>query len=190
MKKIVLGVTGASGMPYAIKFLDEAKKLNFELTVIFTEAGCLVLNDETDKTYETLEQDYPDFKFLLASNLMEELASGTNRVDAVVVCPCSMKTLGALAAGISANLLERVCDVALKEGFPLILVPRETPFNLIHLKNMARLAEAGAIILPACPAFYHQPKTIDDITGFVVSKIFTRLGIKTNLLPSWKPCKK
>jgi len=116
---------------------------------------------------------------------MATLASGTHPTDGMIVCPCSGSTLGAIASGVNTNLIHRAAEVHLKEGRPLILVPRETPLNATHLENMFRAARAGATILPASPGFYHSPKTIRDMIDFIVSKICDRLGLKNNLIERW-----
>ena len=113
------------------------------------------------------------------------LASGSNPPDAMVVCPCTMGTLAAIAAGMSDNLLERAADVVLKEGKKLVLVPRETPFSVIHLENMLRLARLGAVILPANPGFYHRPQTVGEVVDFIVARILDQLGVPHQLMPRW-----
>ncbi|HEB99658.1 MAG TPA: UbiX family flavin prenyltransferase, partial [Thiotrichales bacterium] len=112
-------------------------------------------------------------------------ASGSNPPRAMVVCPCTMGTLAAIAQGASDNLVERAADVVLKEGRELILVPRETPLSAIHLENMLRLARAGAVIMPACPGFYHRPESVGDLVDFMVARILDRLGIEHDLMPPW-----
>jgi 4-hydroxy-3-polyprenylbenzoate decarboxylase len=113
------------------------------------------------------------------------LASGSGAPDAMVVCPCTMGTLAAIAGGLSDKLIERAADVVLKEGRKLILVPRETPFSIIHLENMLRLARAGAVILPANPGFYHKPQTIEDVVDFIVARILDQLSVAHDLIPRW-----
>ena len=113
------------------------------------------------------------------------VASGSNPADAMVICPCTMGTLAAVAAGMSQNLIERAADVALKENGPLIIVLREAPFSVIHLENMLKLARGGAVILPANPGFYHHPQTIQDMVDFVVARILDHLGIQHALMPRW-----
>ena len=112
-------------------------------------------------------------------------ASGSNPADAMVVCPCSMGSLAAMAHGLADNLIERAADVMLKEKRPLILVPRETPFSLIHLRNMTQLAESGATILPANPGFYHRPQSVNEVVDFIVARILDQLNIPHTLLPRW-----
>jgi 4-hydroxy-3-polyprenylbenzoate decarboxylase len=112
-------------------------------------------------------------------------ASGSNPADAMVVCPCSMGSLAAMAHGLADNLIERAADVMLKEKHPLILVPRETPFSLIHLRNMTQLAESGATILPANPGFYHRPQSVNEVVDFIVARILDQLNIPHTLLPRW-----
>jgi 4-hydroxy-3-polyprenylbenzoate decarboxylase len=113
------------------------------------------------------------------------VASGSNPPEAMVICPCTMGTLAAVAAGLSDNLIERAADVALKEGRKLILVPRETPFSSLHLENMLKLSRAGAVILPANPGFYHEPKRVEDLVDFIVARILDHLGVKHDLMQRW-----
>lgn len=113
------------------------------------------------------------------------MASGSNPPDAMVICPCTMGTLGAVAQGLADKLIERAADVMLKEGRPLILVPRETPLSAIHLENMLRLARAGAILLPPNPGFYHHPQSVSDLVDFVVARILDRLGVPHSLVRPW-----
>jgi 4-hydroxy-3-polyprenylbenzoate decarboxylase len=112
-------------------------------------------------------------------------ASGSNPAAAMVVCPCTMGSLAAIAHGLADNLIERAADVMLKEHRPLVLVPRETPFSLVHLRNMTQLAEAGAVILPANPGFYHRPETVAQVVDFVVARVLDQLGLANDLLPRW-----
>jgi 4-hydroxy-3-polyprenylbenzoate decarboxylase len=112
-------------------------------------------------------------------------ASGSNAADAMVICPCSMGTLAAVSAGLADNLIERAADVSMKEGRPLVIVPRETPFSVLHLENMLRLAKAGAVILPANPGFYHRPDSVDGLVDFVVARILDHLRVPHTLMPRW-----
>lgn len=185
LKKIVLGITGASGMKYALRIIEVLKK-DSDLCVIYTKAAALVLKDEEAIDIESIKERYQGVSFYDQGDFSCEYASGSQNLDAVVVCPCSAATLSSVANGLSSNLLERVCDVALKEGIKLVLVFRETPLNLIHIENMRKVAMAGGIILPACPGFYNSPKTIDDMVDFVVAKTLNRIGFENNLLRPWQ----
>jgi 4-hydroxy-3-polyprenylbenzoate decarboxylase len=185
LKKIVLGISGASGMKYALRMIEVLRQ-DADLCVIYTKAAALVLKDEEKIDIRSLKERYQPASIYDEGDFSCEYASGSQNLDAVVVCPCSAATLSSVANGLSSNLLERVCDVALKEGTKLVLVFRETPLNLIHIENMRKVAMAGGVILPACPGFYNNPKTIDDMVDFVVSKALNRVGISNNLLKPWK----
>ncbi|HPK03209.1 MAG TPA: flavin prenyltransferase UbiX [Candidatus Sumerlaeota bacterium] len=189
MKRFIVGITGASGVIYGVRLVEAlAADPAHEVHLIISPAGARVLAEELDRRPRLSPFD-PHSLFRLAEGAADRIrlhpfadigagpASGTFRADAMVIGPCSVKTLGAVAAGLADNLITRAADVTLKEGRPLLLVPRETPHNLIHLRNMVSLAEAGAIILPASPAFYHRPATIDDLVRYVVQKILDRLGV-------------
>ncbi|RLB69582.1 MAG: aromatic acid decarboxylase [Deltaproteobacteria bacterium] len=196
MKNIVVGITGASGSIYGLRLIEELLRAEMQVTVLLTNAGRQVLAFETglevsESSQECLQQLKDHFN--AADNLSHyglndffaPVASGSSAPDAVVICPCSMGTLGRIAAGLSDNLLERVADVALKEQKKLLLVPRETPFNQIHLENLLRLSKAGVQILPAMPGFYQQPETVADLVDFVVGKILDNLGVEHQLFKRW-----
>jgi 4-hydroxy-3-polyprenylbenzoate decarboxylase len=196
MKNIVVGITGASGSVYGLRLIGELLRAEKQVTVLFTNAGRQVTEFETGLTLVEepqlcLEQLKEYFKvdsgleYYALNNFFAPVASGSSAPDAVVICPCSMGTLGRVAAGLSDNLLERVADVALKEQKKLLLVPRETPFNQIHLENLLRLAKAGAQILPAIPGFYHLPQTVSDLVNFVVGKVLDNLGVEHHLFKCW-----
>lgn len=187
-----MGITGASGSIYGIRLIQELALRKHRVNVAVTSAGKEVMVEELGA---------PDFEHLNKLGLSgvgdqiriwdndkyeAPFMSGSGAPDAVVVIPCSMGKLAAIANGISGNLIERTADVALKEKRQLILVVRETPLNLIHLENMVKAARAGAQILPAMPAFYHHPKTVDDMVNFVVGKVLNLLGIEHNLFKGWK----
>ncbi|MFX1294069.1 MAG: UbiX family flavin prenyltransferase [Promethearchaeota archaeon] len=172
--RIIFCITGASGAIYAKECLVYLKD-HAEIHLIVSEAAKIVLKKElnqeandfykySDKTYDIDQIDAP-------------IASSSFHFDAVLVIPCSMKTMGLISHGISSNLIVRVCDVALKEGRKLILMPRETPYSLIHLENMLQVKKAGGIILPASPGFYHMPKNLSDIVNFMIGKVCQQLGI-------------
>ncbi len=196
MNNIVVGITGASGSIYGLRLIEELLRAEKEVTVLLTNAGRQVAEFETglvlaEEPQQCLEQLGEYFKadsgleYYALNNFFAPVASGSSAPDAVVICPCSMGTLGRIAAGLSDNLLERVADVALKEQKKLLLVPRETPFNQIHLENLLRLSQAGAQILPAMPGFYQQPQSVADLVNFVVGKILDNLGVEHQLLTRW-----
>jgi 4-hydroxy-3-polyprenylbenzoate decarboxylase len=196
MKHFVVGITGASGSIYGLRLIEELLKNGQRVSVLLSNAGRQVLAYETGLQ---LAQDPADGlrqlrrHFAAAEELQHyadndffaPLASGSSAADAVIICPCSMGTAGRIAAGLSDSLLERVADVALKEQKQLLLVPRETPFNRIHLENLLRLCKAGAQILPAMPAFYQQPQTVAELVDFVVGKTLDNLGIAHQLFQRW-----
>ena len=196
MKNIVVGITGASGSIYGLRLIEELLAAEIRVTVLLTNAGRQVLAFETgleiaDDKRQGLQQLKEYFKtddnlrYFALNDFFAPVASGSNSPDAVVICPCSMGTAGRIAAGLSDNLLERAADVALKEKRKLLLVPRETPFNQIHLENLLRLSKAGAQILPAMPGFYQQPETVADLVNFLVGKILDNLDIEHQLFKRW-----
>ena len=181
-KNLIVAITGASGAPYARKLLRSIPP-DFETYLVASEAGRLVYQLETGLQ---LDEDIPhNVRLYSEVDFTAPFASGSFPCAGMVVVPCTMGTLGAIAAGISLNLIHRAADVCLKESRPLVLVPRETPLNRIHLANLAKAAEAGAIILPAMPGFYHKPGSLEDIVDFVVARILDQLGIPHNLVPPW-----
>ena len=184
MKKIVVGITGASGSVYAVRLIDVLRKQGIEVHAVVTDSGQRVLDYECGVTMEELSRRvdvlYPN------TDVGAAIASGSFRMDAMVVLPCSMKTAGAIAHGVTDDLLTRAADVTLKEGRRLLLVPRETPMHEIHLENLLRLARAGAVIMPAAPGFYHRPQTLDDLVNMMVGKILDRLGIEAELFTRWR----
>lgn len=197
-KTICLALTGASGMPYGLRLLEVLLAADCKVQLLYSQAAQIVARQEINlelpsrpaETKAALLERFPAAK---AENLAvygkEEwfapVASGTNPPDAMVICPCSMGTLAAIAQGLADNLVERAADVVLKEGRKLVLVPRETPFSAIHLENMLRLSRAGAIILPPNPGFYHHPKTVQDIVDFVVARILDQIGVPHALIQRW-----
>ncbi|WP_314093431.1 UbiX family flavin prenyltransferase [Selenomonas noxia] len=184
MKRLIVGITGASGSCYAVRLIDVLRDLGMEVHAVLTASGRQVLDYECGVTEEDLARRvtvlYPN------EDVSAALASGSFRTDAMVVLPCSMKTAGAIAHGVTDDLLTRAADVTLKEGRSLLLVPRETPMHEIHLENLLRLARAGAIVMPAAPGFYHRPETLDDLVNMMVGKILDRLGIEAELFTRWR----
>ncbi len=183
MKKILVAITGASGSPYALAFLRLLKRLSVPSETIVSRAAEEVFPLETGLEIEEL------FRFTECLYGEDEIsappASGSAPYQAMVIVPCTMGTLAAVAHGWSKNLISRAADVTLKERRPLLLAVRETPLNLVHLRNMLLAAEAGATIFPAMPAFYHQPQTIDDLVDFFAARMADFLGFQVPDLKRW-----
>lgn len=194
-KHIVVVITGASGARFGLRTISALLTAGQSVTLLISPAGIKVLNFEVgldltgngDSISSKLQTYFDSEKidYYAYDDLFAPVASGSSAADAVVVVPCSMGTVGRIAAGLSNNLIERVADVALKERRQLILVPRETPFSTIHLENLLRLSQAGAQILPAMPAYYQQPETLADLDDFLVGKILDSLGIQHQLFTRW-----
>jgi len=183
--RIVVGISGSTGSIYGIRLLEKLRALgDFESHLVISAAGKRTLLEETDFTIKEVEA--------LASTAYDDrdigaaLASGSFHTAGMVVAPCSMKTVSALANSFADTLIARAGDVTLKEGRPLVAVVRESPLHLGHLRQMTALAEIGGIILPPVPAFYTRPKSIDDIVDFTVARILERMGVARGLVPEWK----
>lgn len=201
-RKMVLAITGASGVAYAVRLLEVLTASEWDVHLIISNTAYIVLAKEMGIMLNPNEFD--PCAFGLSRNCVSELfpsgqihfhrnddftasiASGSYPTDAMVVCPCTMGTLGCIASGMNLNLIHRAADVHLKEHRKLILVPRETPLSLIHLENMAKVTRAGGIILPAMPAFYHGVNSLQDVVNFVVSRICDQLGVDNQLIRRWK----
>jgi 4-hydroxy-3-polyprenylbenzoate decarboxylase len=183
MKKIIIAITGASGALYAKRLFDFLQKKNVDLHLIITENAKVILNDEAGTNERYFKKK--NVSIYENSNLNVRIASGSFKFDSMIIIPASMGTIGRIANGYSNDLVSRVADVALKEKRKLIVVPRETPLSEIHIANMLTLSRAGAVILPASPAFYHKPKDIDDMARFIVSRVLDQLGIENNLIPAY-----
>ena len=181
--RIVVAITGATGVIYGITLLEQLKKLEVETHLILSRWSCHTIELETAYTVEQVSA-LANVKHA-EENLAAAVSSGSFRHHGMVIAPCSMKTLAGLAHGYAENLIVRAGDVTLKEGRPLILVPRETPLNTIHLENMLRLTRAGAVILPPMPAFYQHPATLQDIVDQTVGRILDRLGLENDLVKRW-----
>lgn len=186
---VVFAITGASGAPYAVALLRALVQRQTPVRLIVSGYGMRLLSEEADiQSFQALEAATGDWSRVEVYGPEDRggtPASGSSPSRGMVVCPCSMGTLGSIAAGTSRNLVERAADVTLKERRPLILVPRETPLSLLHLENMTRLTRAGATIMPAAPGFYHRPDTIDDLVDFIVARILDHLGIPHGG-PEWR----
>lgn len=202
MASYIVAVTGASGAAYGIKLLHELTKRGDDAQLIISPSGFLLLKEEVGLDLKGedpakavtayLRKKYPAGKgkqgkitYYRHDDLYAPPASGSSVAKTMIICPCSMGTLARAASGISSNLIGRAADCVLKERGTLIVVPRETPFNVIHLENMLALARAGAVILPAMPAFYQKPRTIDDMIDFVVGKVLDVLRIENTLYKRW-----
>ena len=193
-RRVTLAVTGASGAQYALRLLECLVRAEVEVLFLISQAAQLVVATETELQLPPKPQALEAFLtehyqgragqigVFGKQDWMSPVASGSGAPSAMVVCPCSTGTLSAIACGASNNLIERAADVALKERRQLILVPRESPYSTIHLENMLKLSQMGAVILPASPGFYHQPQTINDLVDFVVARILNQLGIEQALL--------
>lgn len=192
-KRLVVALGGASGAIYAVRFLRQAVKHYDEIYVTMSRNAAAVLLTEMDIRMSEPPQgsdlvgfDAPQIRFCRPGDFFTPPASGSFRHAGMVIIPCSMGTAGRIANGISDDLTTRAADVCLKEGRKLIIVARETPWNLIHLRNMTQLAEAGATILPAVPAFYHRPQTIEDLVDTVVARVLQNLGVEHDLMKEWQ----
>jgi flavin prenyltransferase len=197
-RPVILGITGASGLIYAVRTLKYLLSSNFSVELVASKATYQVWKAENniqmpadpDKQEQFWREQAQVWEGKLTCHLATDvgatIASGSFRTAGMLVIPCSMSTVAKLAAGLSTDLLERAADVQLKEGRKLVLVPRETPFSLIHLRNLTALAEAGARIVPAIPAWYHKPQTIDDLVDFVVARALDQLDIDCVPLQRWQ----
>jgi 4-hydroxy-3-polyprenylbenzoate decarboxylase len=194
---VTLAWTGASGMPYGLRLLQCLLAAKVRVFLLYSTAAQIVAKQELDLTLPTqpaaaaalfaerFGADPGQLTVFGREDWMSPVASGSNPPDAMAICPCSLGTLGAVAAGLADKLIERAADVMLKERRPLVLVPRETPLSAIHLENMLKLARAGAVILPPSPGFYGHPQSIGDLVDFVVARILDQLGVGHNLGPRW-----
>ncbi len=185
--KLVVGITGASGAIYAVRFLQHAAQHFEQLLVIVSQHALSVAQTELGIDFQKLlGKDYPNITFLNPKDYFTPPASGSFRHDGMVIIPCSMGTAGRIAHGVSDDLIARAADVCLKERRKLILVVRETPLNLIHLRTLTALTEAGAVVLPASPAFYHHPRTIEELVDTVVARVLQQLGVDQHLVAQWQ----
>jgi 4-hydroxy-3-polyprenylbenzoate decarboxylase len=189
---IVMAITGASGAPYAVRLLNALATARQPVWLIVSAHGWRLLQTESGiHDLESLRAHVGDDAFDASVTVFDDNdrgatpASGSAKVQGMVIVPCSMGTIASIAAGTSRSLVERAADVALKERRPLIVVPRETPFSRIHLENMLRLTDAGAVVLPAAPGFYHQPERIDELVDFVVQRILDQLHVDVEIAPRW-----
>ncbi|HSE28873.1 MAG TPA: flavin prenyltransferase UbiX [Gemmatimonadales bacterium] len=187
---LVLAITGASGAPYAVRLLEVLVREEVPTWLIVSGHGLRLLRDECGiESLEALEAatgDWSSVTLFPDGDRGALPASGSQRTRGMVICPCSMGTAAAVAHGTSRSLVERAADVTLKEGRKLVLVPRETPLSLVHLRNLVAAAEAGATILPAAPGFYHRPERIGELVDFVVQRILDQFGIEAEVGRRWE----
>jgi 4-hydroxy-3-polyprenylbenzoate decarboxylase len=198
VKPIAIALTGASGMPYALTLLKELVKSQEKIYVMISQAANTVIAMETDLNLgsdtKAIEKNLTQYlgakdgqiEVFSKNQWTAPVASGSNPPRAMVVCPCTMSTLSAIAHGSADNLMHRAADVVIKEQKKLILVPRETPYSAIHLENMLKLARLGVAIIDANPAFYQNPQTIQDLVNFVVARILDHLDVEHDILPPWQ----
>jgi flavin prenyltransferase len=195
---LVVAITGASGAIYGVRLLEVLLESNYEIHLIISPSGAAVVQQELGRSIDLesfdpktllppsqIENAEGRLRYHHYQNFMAAPASGSFLTGGMVICPCSGSTLSGIAHGASNNLIQRAADVHLKERRKLVLVPRETPLSLIHIDNMRRAAEAGAIILPAMPGWYHGVKSVQDLVDFVVARILDQLGIEHGLMPRW-----
>jgi len=191
-RPIVIAITGASGAPYAVRLVEALVAAEREVQLIVSSHGLRLLQTETEiRSVAELRERVGAARWDRYITVFDDNdrgaspASGSALNAGMVICPCSMGTLSAIAVGASRSLVERAADVALKERRPLLLVPRETPLSAIHLENMLRVTRAGAIVMPASPGFYHRPSTIDDLVNFIVARVLDHLGVPHRLVSRW-----
>jgi len=196
-KTVALAFTGASGMPYGLRLLECLLAADMRVYLLYSQAAQIVAKQELDETWPSRARELEDqfaarlhakpgqLRVFGREEWFAPVASGSNPPDAMVVCPCSMGTLAAIAAGLSDSLIERAADVCIKESRKLVLVPRETPYSALHLENMLKLARMGVCILPPNPGFYHHPKTVEDLVDFVVARVLDQIGVAHQLMARW-----
>ena len=197
LNTVTVALSGASGMAYGLRLLECLLHADLRVTLLVSQAAHIVAKQELGITLPARAGDIEkqlstrmgagdgQLRVFGREDWNAPVASGSNPADAMVVCPCSMGTLAAIAHGMSDNLIERAADVTLKENRKLILVPRETPFSALHLENMLKLARMNAVILPANPGFYHRPLSIEGVIDFIVARILDQLGVQHDLMVRW-----
>lgn len=196
-KTVAVALTGASGMPYGLRLVETLLAAGTTVWLLYSQVAQIVARQEMNLELPSRASEVEaalsarfqarpgQLRVFGREEWFAPLASGSNPPDAMVVCPCTMGTLAAIAAGLSQNLIERAADVVIKEGRKLVLVPRETPFSAIHLENMLKLARLGAVILPPSPGFYTHPQSVADMVDFVVARVLDQLGVAHELMARW-----
>jgi 4-hydroxy-3-polyprenylbenzoate decarboxylase len=194
MASYTVAMTGASGAVYGVSLVERLAEAGHDVALVVSPDGVTVLKEETGtdwsggaaRVQRALDRRYDGrVTWWESKNFYSPIASGSHLNDGMIIAPCSMKTAAAVAHGLSASLIERAADVTLKERRPLIVVPRETPLSSIHLENLLALSRAGAHVVAAMPAFYHHPKSIEDLVAFVVGRVLDHLGVVHHLVPRW-----
>ena len=195
---VAVALTGASGMPYGLRLVESLIRAEARVYLLYSQAAHVVAKQELEIVLPSRASDAErmfserysakrgQLRVFGREDWFAPVASGSNPPDAMVICPCTVGTLAAVAAGLSDTLIERAADVTLKEGRKLILVPRETPLSLVHLRNLTLATEAGAIVLPAMPGFYHKPSKVSELVDFVVQRILDHLGLDIALTKRWE----
>jgi 4-hydroxy-3-polyprenylbenzoate decarboxylase len=200
-RRYVVALTGASGAVYFVRTLRALLLAGCDVDMVLSKFGLVTLREETslgssgDTFLDWFRAHHADVVAAEAAGVSlrvhhfqdqaAPIASGSGHVDGMAIVPCSMKTLAGVAHGMASNLIERAADVMLKERRPLVIVPREAPYNLLHLRNMTSVLEAGGRVVPASPAFYQRPKTFDDLGDFIAQRVLTQLGVDVSLVPAW-----
>jgi len=196
-RTVTLAFTGASGMPFGLRLLESLVAARCRVYLLYSSAAQIVAKQECALTIPTQPREAArmfaercgaeadQIEVFAREDWNAPIASGSSAADAMAICPCTVGTLGAIAAGLADNLIARAADVMLKERRKLVLVPRETPLSTIHLANMLKLAQAGAVILPPAPGFYNDPQTVGDLVDFVVARVLDQLGVEHALQPRW-----
>ncbi|MDR2545137.1 MAG: UbiX family flavin prenyltransferase [Methanobrevibacter sp.] len=180
---IIIAITGASGVSYGVRLLEVLKEMNIKTGLLISKSAEIIIKYELDRELEDIKE--LSDRYYESDDLTSSINSGSFKFNSLIIAPCSMKTLSAIAKGYGNNAITRAADVTLKEKRTLIVVPRETPLRTIHIQNMLKISEEGGIILPAMPGFYNNPKDIEDIINFIVGKILNILKIENNLLKTW-----
>ena len=183
--RIVLGITGGSGAQYGLRILEVLRSLGHDVDLVVSNGARKVMELEVGGDWES-RLSVATVEYALG-DIAAPIASGTNQNDGMVIAPCSMKTVAAIASGYTENLIQRAADCMLKEGRRLVLLFRESPLSLIHLRNLVTLKEAGATIMPAAPGYYYHPRTVDDVIDFMVGKVLNTFGVKHDLFRPWDP---
>ncbi|MDN3575926.1 flavin prenyltransferase UbiX [Chitinimonas viridis] len=196
-RTVTLALTGASGMPYGLRLLECLLAAGVQVYLLYSQAAQIVIKQELDETWPSRAKDVEtmlrqrhgvadsQLRVFGREEWFAPVASGSNPADAMVICPCTMGTLAAIAAGMSDNLIERAADVAIKENRKLVIVPRETPYSALHLENMLKLARMNVCILPPNPGFYHHPQSIAQLVDFVVARILDQINVPHALMQRW-----